>query len=101
LESTRYPVIRFQSRETADTRVANHQQRLRVNGTLSLRDVTHPLNADVLMTAFTDGVRFQGQFPLSLSAFAIRPVTAVGGGIQLKDELQVSFDLAGLPMEKP
>jgi polyisoprenoid-binding protein YceI len=101
LESARFPTIRFQSSEIAGTRVANHQQRLRVNGKLTLHGVTQTLNLDVMLTAYADGVRFQGEFPLTLSAFAIRPVTAVGGGIQLKDQLQVAFDLAGLPMEHP
>ena len=32
-----------------------------------------------------------------MSEFGIRPVTALGGTIKLKDELKLSFDLAALP----
>jgi hypothetical protein len=32
-----------------------------------------------------------------MSDHRIRPVTALGGAIKLKDELSLSFDLVGLP----
>jgi hypothetical protein len=32
-----------------------------------------------------------------MTAFEIRPVSALGGAIKLKDELRVSFDLVAFP----
>jgi hypothetical protein len=38
-------------------------------------------------------LRANGEFPLLQSNFNIKPVTAVGGTIKLKDELKCSFDI--------
>jgi len=37
------------------------------------------------------------QFGLNMSEYRIKPVTALGGSIKLKDELKVSFHIAGIP----
>ena len=49
------------------------------------------------LQVFDDGLRLRGECPLRLSDYRIRPVTALGGTIRLKDELKLSFDLVGLP----
>jgi hypothetical protein len=52
------------------------------------------------LVVYDDGVRLAGASRLLLSEYGIRPVTALGGAIKLKDELKVSFDLAGIPEAK-
>jgi hypothetical protein len=54
---------------------------------------------DAELLVFNDGVRLAGRSVLRMSEYGIAPVTALGGAIRLKDELRVSFDLAGLPAE--
>jgi hypothetical protein len=39
-------------------------------------------------------LRATGDFPLRQSDYEIRPVTAAGGTIKLKDELKLSFDIS-------
>jgi hypothetical protein len=39
----------------------------------------------------------RGEFGLHMSEYRIKPVTALGGSIKLKDELKGSFDIAGIP----
>ncbi len=97
LETTAYPEVRFESAEVSGDAVARGHYRARVAGRLALHGVTlpHAVNAEVLI--FADGVRLRGESVLRLSDYRIRPVTALGGTIRLKDELKVSFNLAGLP----
>ncbi len=101
LQSDVYPEIRFQSQEVSGARAGDNQYRLRIGGQLTLRGVTRTLRTEVTMAVFSDGVRLRGAFPLRLSDFGIRPVTAAAGAIKLQDQLQVTFDLAALPAEGP
>jgi polyisoprenoid-binding protein YceI len=93
LEVAAYPEIRFQATEIETARVADNRYRLRIRGLLLLHGVTnqHALEAELLR--YNDGVRLTGESPLRLSDYRIRPVTALGGAIQLKDQLRVSFDV--------
>ncbi len=97
LEAEAYPEVRFVSEEVAGGPVAQGHYRARIAGRLSLHGVTQPhaVNAEVLH--FADGVRLRGESLLRLSDYRIRPVTALGGTIRLKDEVKVAFNLAGLP----
>jgi polyisoprenoid-binding protein YceI len=99
LETARYPEIRYEAPEVLAETVAQGRYRLRIGGRLSLHGVArlHPVDAE--MVVFTDGLRLRGESSLRLSDHAIRPVTALGGTIRLKDELQLVFDIAGLPEE--
>jgi polyisoprenoid-binding protein YceI len=96
LESHANPEIRFESAEFAAALVVANRYRFRAAGMLSLRGVTnrHVFEAELLL--FDDGVRLGGGFPLRMSEYRIRPVTALGGSIQLRDQVQVSFDIVAL-----
>jgi polyisoprenoid-binding protein YceI len=97
LEVTAYPEIGFVSADVSGAEVARGHYRVRIAGRLSLHGVTdpHAVNAEVLL--FPDGVRVRGESVLRLSDYRIRPVTALGGTIRLRDEVKVSFNLAALP----
>jgi polyisoprenoid-binding protein YceI len=99
LETATYPEIRYEAADVAGEEAAPGRYRLRMGGRLSLHGVTlpHPLDAELMV--FDDGLRLRGESGLRLSDYRIRPVTALGGTIKLKDELRVSFDVAGLPEE--
>jgi polyisoprenoid-binding protein YceI len=96
LETTSYPEIRYEATDVSSESVAQGRYRLRIGGRLALHGVTrsHPLDAELLV--FDDGIRLQGESSLRLSDYRMRPVTALGGAIRLKDELKLSFDMAGL-----
>jgi polyisoprenoid-binding protein YceI len=93
LETRLYPEIRFGSTEISGRPAAAHEYQLRINGRLSLHGATNPLGVDAQLQVYTDGVRLSGEFPLRLSEYGIRPVTALGGAIRLNDTLRVAFDL--------
>jgi polyisoprenoid-binding protein YceI len=97
LETRAYPDIDFRSVEAAAEPVEQGRYRVRIGGTLALHGVTrrHSLTADLVV--FSDGVRLRGESAMRLSDYRIKPVTALGGTIRLKDDLRVAFDIAGLP----
>jgi polyisoprenoid-binding protein YceI len=97
LEIVTYPEIRFETAEVASQTIGPGRSRLRLYGRLALHGVTqpHPVEADLVV--YDDGIRLSGESALRLSDYAIRPVTAAGGMIKLKDEVRLSFDLTGLP----
>jgi polyisoprenoid-binding protein YceI len=95
LEITAHPEIVFQSTEIAADRVADDWYRLRIKGEIRLHGVKRPQSADVQVRILDGQVRLSGQCTLSLSAYRIKPVTALGGMIKLKDELKFEFDILG------
>jgi polyisoprenoid-binding protein YceI len=96
LEVSTYPEIVLRSTEMITVPVADRRYRLRLVGGLELRGVTNRLAFDAELRLFDDGVRLAGEFPLHLSDYRIRPVTALGGTLRLRDELRVAFDVAVL-----
>ena len=63
----------------------------------TLHGVTRPAPRSTRRSrSSSDGIRLRGDDPLRLSDYRIKPVTALGGAIKLKDELKLSFDLVGL-----
>ena len=99
LETDEYPEISYEAARVSADALAQGRYRLRLDGRLTLHGVSrpHPLDAELLV--FTDGIRLQAESALRLSDYRIKPVTALGGTIRLKDELHLSFDIAGLPEE--
>jgi polyisoprenoid-binding protein YceI len=97
LETAAYAEVRYEGAAAVVETVAPGRHRVRVAGRLTLHGVTrdHPL--DVGLLVFGDGIRLRGETPLRLSEYRIRPVTALGGTIRLKDELMLSFDVAAVP----
>jgi polyisoprenoid-binding protein YceI len=96
LETTAYPEIKYESDAADSDTVAQGRYRVTIHGRLTLHGVTrdHPVPAELVI--FDDGIRLRGESQLALSQHRIRPVTALGGTIRLKDELKVSFDIAGV-----
>jgi polyisoprenoid-binding protein YceI len=94
LETARYPEIHFRSETVAAGHVSGNRYRLCIDGQLSLHGTANRLGTDAELLGYEDGVRLSGQFGLRLSDYGVRPVTALGGTIRLKDEIRVAFDLA-------
>jgi polyisoprenoid-binding protein YceI len=97
LDSERYAEITYEAAAVTAAARARGQYQVHIAGHLSLHGVTRPDPVDAELLVFDDGIRLRGQTPLRLSDHGIAPVTALAGTIRLKDELTVTFDLAGLP----
>jgi polyisoprenoid-binding protein YceI len=62
-----------------------------LDGELTLRGVTRSQPVAAKVTLKGDVLRATGDFSILQSDYEIRPVSAVGGTIKLKDELKLSF----------
>jgi polyisoprenoid-binding protein YceI len=93
LEAAVYPEIRFQADEIATVAIEAKRYRLQITGPLSVHGVTNRETASAELHLYEDGIQLVGELPLQLSNYRIPSVTALGGAIQLRDQLQASFDI--------
>jgi polyisoprenoid-binding protein YceI len=94
LEVSNYPEIVFESTTVTASRIREGRYRARVIGNLTLHGVTQPnlwIQAEVIFG--DDELRAQGEFTLRQTDYKIKPVTAVGGMIKVKNELKFKFDI--------
>jgi polyisoprenoid-binding protein YceI len=93
LEAARYPEIVFQSVNVSTRQTGEGRYQVRLSGELSLHGVkrTQTIEADVLLTQ--NCLRARGKSTLRQSDYRIEQVTALGGAIKLKDELEIVCDI--------
>jgi polyisoprenoid-binding protein YceI len=97
LEVSKYPEIAFESTSITASRIREGRYRARVIGNLTLHGVTQPnlwIQAEV--TFGDDSLRAQGEFTIRQTDYKIKPVTAVGGMIKVKNELKFKFDITAI-----
>lgn len=88
LESSKYPEIVYES-----TGASANQNRITVNGNLTLHGATERLPVTAQVIVLGDMVRASGEFSILQSDFGIAPVSVAGGTLKLKDELKFAFDI--------
>jgi polyisoprenoid-binding protein YceI len=67
---------------------------LRAAGTLSLAGAENAVTVDIAATRQADGtIKATGTVPVKMTAFAVKPPTAMLGTIRCGDEVKVKFDL--------
>lgn len=94
LEVEKYPEIVFSSNNISTSRLAEGRYRARIIGDLTLHGVTQKnlwISAEV--TVQDDSLRGRGDFSLKQRDYGIKPFSAVGGTIKLKNELKFAFDI--------
>ena len=96
LESAKYTEIVFASSNITVNKLAGERCRVRVIGELTLHGVTQKnLWISAEATVSEDSVRAHGNFSLKQSDFGIKPYSAAGGTIKLKNELKFLFEIIG------
>jgi polyisoprenoid-binding protein YceI len=93
LESDSYPEIVYECSRLTSSKTGEGQYWVALNGELTLHGVkrTQPVSARVWLNG--DKLRATGDFAVRQSDYEIRPASAAGGTIKLKDELRLSFDI--------
>jgi polyisoprenoid-binding protein YceI len=94
LEIEKYPEIIFVSSSISVTRLAEGRYRARVIGDLTLHGATQKnlwITSEVNVSGESLGAK--GDFSLKQTDFGIKPYSAVGGTIKLKNEVKFSFDI--------
>ncbi len=93
LESDSFPEIEYQSSKVSASKTAEGQYWAALTGELTMRGIKHtqPISARLSINGTT--LRATGDFTIRQSDYEIRPVTALGGAVRLKNELKLSFDI--------
>lgn len=93
LEAARYPEIFFQSVNASTERTGEGHYRVRLSGELFLHGVKRTQTIEAGVQVAENCLLAHGESTLRQSDYRIKPVTALGGAIKLKDELEVVFDI--------
>jgi polyisoprenoid-binding protein YceI len=98
LDVKRYPTIAFRSRRVSTTaRTANTADML-IEGDLTLHGTTRSITIRTNATLDAGGrLTARGGFSLKQTDYGMVPVTAAGGTVRVKDELDVQFVLKTNP----
>jgi polyisoprenoid-binding protein YceI len=93
LESDSFSEISFECSRVSASKIGEGQYWAAVNGELSLHGVTRTQAVSARVTVNGETLRAAGEFSIRLSDYEIRPVSAVGGAVKLKDEVKLAFDI--------
>jgi polyisoprenoid-binding protein YceI len=94
LEATKYPEIVYECQEVRPRGGKNGPVELELNGRLTLHGETRPQTVIAKIVVMGDLLRANGEFSVRQTDFGIRPVSVGGRMLQLKDELNCTFDIA-------
>jgi polyisoprenoid-binding protein YceI len=99
LESDSFPEVVYECSRGTASKTGEGQYWLALNGDLTLHGVrrSQPVSARVSVNG--TALRAMGEFSIRQSDYEIRPVSAVGGAVKLKDELKLSFDITARKQE--
>jgi polyisoprenoid-binding protein YceI len=93
LESDSFSDIVYECPRVSASKTEGGQYWVTLNGELALHGVTRNQSVSARVTLNGDTLRATGEFSVRPSDFEIKPVSAVGGMVRLKDELKLSFDI--------
>jgi len=93
LEAGKFPEISYECFRVSGNMTGERQFAFVLDGELTLHGVTRdqPISGRAFVTG--DILRASGELVLRLSDHQITPVSAVGGGLKLKDEVKINFDV--------
>lgn len=99
LESSKYPEIAYESSRVSVDNSGNGNNSVKLLGSLTLHGVTHNQMIPARFALTGDLLRVFGEFTIRQSDYGIKPVSAIGGGLKVKDELKFSFDIVARRLE--
>jgi polyisoprenoid-binding protein YceI len=91
LDVKHFPAVAFQSRRVSARPGTRDHFELTIEGDLTLHGVTRPLIIHANTAFEPNGLSARGTFVITQSDFGIRPVTAAGGTVKVRDEVDVEF----------
>jgi len=99
LEIAKYPEIVYDCSRVTVNNSANGQYVVTLNGNLTLHSETHGQSVSARVAVTGDMLRAFGEFSLRQSDYNIKQVSAIGGGLKVKDEVRFSFDIVARKQE--
>jgi polyisoprenoid-binding protein YceI len=99
LEVSRFPNAAFESKVITIRKLGDDLLSCHVVGDLVFHGVTQTLFFDARVARMGTMLRISGDFPLRQSDYGIKPFSAAGGTLKLKDEVKFSFELVARKQE--
>ncbi len=93
LEVAKYPEIVFDVPSVTVNKADNGQVNVALNGQLNLHGATRSQKVPATLVLSDGMIRAFGEFSLRQTDYNIKPVSAVGGGLKVKDEVKFTFDI--------
>lgn len=93
LESDSFPDVVYECSRGSASKTGEGQYWVALNGELTLHGVKHNQPVSARVSVNGDSLRAAGEFSVRQSDYEIRPVSALGGAVKLKDEIKLSFDI--------
>jgi polyisoprenoid-binding protein YceI len=94
LESAKHPKITFKSVSIGDVKLAGEGTfSFTVNGDLTLHGVTKRIAVPVTAKITAQQLRASGKYTLKQTDFGIKPYSAAGGTVKVKNEVVINFDI--------
>jgi polyisoprenoid-binding protein YceI len=97
LDAQAFPTIGFKSSSVAGKKAADNAWQLTITGTLTLHGVSRPLSLPVRVERAGDTLTATGRLELRQTDFGMRPVSAGGGTVKVKDELAIEYTIVAKP----
>jgi len=94
LESSKYQNIVFKSVSVGNLKqTGSETYTFTLNGDLTLHGVTKRIAVPVALTITPEQLRAAGKYTLKQTDYGIKPYSAAGGTIKVKDEVVVNFNI--------
>ena len=93
LETSKYLIV-YDTQKVSVKDAVDSQNDVVLLGQLTLHGVTRPQQVPARIVLTGDLLRAFGEFSLRQSDYNVKPVSAVGGGLKVKDEVKFTFDIA-------
>ncbi len=94
LESAKYPKVTFKSASVSDLKqTGGENYSFTLNGDLTLHGVTKRIAMPVSLTINAKQLRAEGKYTLRQTDFGIKPYSAAGGTVKVKNEITVNFNI--------
>jgi polyisoprenoid-binding protein YceI len=93
LESDSFPDVVYECSRGSASKTGEGQFWVALNGELTLHGVKHHQPVSARVSVNGGSLRAAGEFSIRQSDYEIRPVSALGGAVKLKDEIKLSFDI--------
>jgi polyisoprenoid-binding protein YceI len=93
LESAKYQKISFKSASVSNLKQTSDGYSFTLNGDLTLHGVTKRIAVPVSATITPQQLQAKGQYTLRQTDFGIKPYSAAGGTVKVKNEVVVHFNI--------
>src|SRR3972149_2295902 len=90
------PEIVFESTEVRVEKSEGANRRLKLQGRLSLRGVTKPVEVPLIVEIAEGRLTAKGEMELESKNWGVPQISAVGGAVKTKEDLKLPFEIVGV-----